>query len=142
MISRSKQAGEGAATSHVISLKERAKLVRKEAYARAKEARKNDPRLIALKQKAKEQRRAAYRVAKEAHKARVARDKARDAAAQQEGRAKQRAKMDSVRAEMEGFQAEADQWLAAIRNLLTPAQQAKFDALPKPQLSRRGPPRQ
>jgi Spy/CpxP family protein refolding chaperone len=50
--------------------------------------------------------------------------------------------MDSVRAEMEGFQAEADQWLAAIRNLLTPEQQAKFDALPKPQLVRRGPPRQ
>jgi len=53
-----------------------------------------------------------------------------------------RAKMDSVRAEMEGFQAEADQWLAAMRNLLTPAQQAKFDALSKPQLTRRGPPRQ
>jgi hypothetical protein len=53
-----------------------------------------------------------------------------------------RARMDSVRAEMSGFQAEADQWLAAIRNLLTPAQQAKFDTLPKPQLARRGPPRQ
>ncbi len=53
-----------------------------------------------------------------------------------------RARMDSVRAEMEGFQAEADQWLAAIRNLLTPEQQTKFDALPKPQLVRRGPPRQ
>src|SRR6266446_2264377 len=50
----------------------------------------------------------------------------------QEPSAEMRAKMDSARAEMEGFQAEADQWLAAIRNLLTPAQQAKFDALPKP----------
>jgi hypothetical protein len=60
----------------------------------------------------------------------------------QEPTPEMRAKMDSVRAEMEGFQAEADQWLAAIRNLLTPAQQAKFDALPKPQLTRRGPPRQ
>src|SRR5882672_11911452 len=50
-----------------------------------------------------------------------------------------RARMDSVRAEMEGFQAEADQWLAAIRNLLTPAQQTKFDALPKPQFIRRPP---
>ena len=50
-----------------------------------------------------------------------------------------RAKMDSVRTEMEGYQAEADQWLAAIRNLLTPAQQVKFDALPKPQLMRRPP---
>lgn len=47
----------------------------------------------------------------------------------------QRARMDSVRAEMEGFQAEADQWYGAIRNNLTPAQQAKLDALPKPQLA-------
>jgi len=47
----------------------------------------------------------------------------------------QRARMDSVRAEMEGFQAEADQWYAAIRNNLTPAQQAKLDALAKPQLA-------
>ena len=60
----------------------------------------------------------------------------------QEPTPEMRAKMDSVRAEMDGFQAEADQWLAAIRNLLTPAQQTKFDALPKPQLTRRGPPRQ
>jgi vancomycin resistance protein YoaR len=47
----------------------------------------------------------------------------------------QRARMDSVRTEMEGFQAEADQWLAAIRTNLTPEQQAKFDALPKPQVT-------
>jgi len=60
----------------------------------------------------------------------------------QEPTPEMRARMDSVRAEMEGFQAEADQWLAAIRNLLTPAQQTKFDALQKPQLTRRGPPRQ
>ena len=45
-----------------------------------------------------------------------------------------RARMDSVRAEMEGFQAEADQWVQAIRNQLTGEQQAKFDALPKPVL--------
>ena len=60
----------------------------------------------------------------------------------QEPTPEMRARMDSVRAEMDGFQAEADQWLAAIRNLLTPDQQTKFDALPKPQLTRRGPPRQ
>jgi hypothetical protein len=60
----------------------------------------------------------------------------------QEPSPEMRARMDSARAEMEGFQAEADQWFAAIRNLLTPAQQAKFDALPKPQLVRRGPSRQ
>ena len=46
-----------------------------------------------------------------------------------------RARMDSIRAELDGFQAEADQWHAAIRNNLTPAQQAKFDALAKPQLA-------
>ena len=57
----------------------------------------------------------------------------------QEPTPEMRAKMDSVRTEMEGYQAEADQWLAAIRNLLTPAQQVKFDALPKPQLIRRPP---
>ena len=56
----------------------------------------------------------------------------------QEPTPEMRAKMDSVRTEMEGFQAEADQWVAAIRNNLTPAQQVKFDSLPKPQLVRRG----
>ena len=53
----------------------------------------------------------------------------------QEPTPEMRARMDSVRAEMEGFQAEADQWYAAIRNNLTPAQQAKLDALPRPQLA-------
>jgi len=53
----------------------------------------------------------------------------------QEPTPEMRARMDSVRSEMEGFQAEADQWYAAIRNNLTPAQQAKLDALPKPQLA-------
>ncbi len=57
----------------------------------------------------------------------------------QEPTPEMRARMDSVRTEMEGFQAEADQWLAAIRNLLTPAQQVKFDGLPKPQFIRRPP---
>lgn len=48
-----------------------------------------------------------------------------------------RARMDSARAEFEGFQAEADEWLAAIRSLLAVAQQAKFDALPKPVVAMR-----
>jgi Spy/CpxP family protein refolding chaperone len=56
----------------------------------------------------------------------------------QEPTPEQRAKMDSVRTEMEGFQAEADQWYATIRNNLTPDQQTKLDALPKPQVFRRG----
>src|SRR6267143_2833061 len=50
----------------------------------------------------------------------------------QEPTPEQRAKFDSIRAELQGFQAEADQWYAAIRNTLTPEQQTKFDALPKP----------
>ncbi len=57
----------------------------------------------------------------------------------------QRAKFDSVRTEMEGFQAEADQWAAAIRHNLTPAQQVKFDSLLQPRVFRPmggGPPRQ
>ena len=53
----------------------------------------------------------------------------------QEPTPEMRARVDSVRIEMEGFQAEADQWYGAIRNNLTPAQQAKFDALPRPQLA-------
>lgn len=57
----------------------------------------------------------------------------------QEPTPEMRARMDSVRTEMEGFQAEADQWIAAIRNLLTPAQRTTFDALPKPQFVRRPP---
>ena len=57
----------------------------------------------------------------------------------QEPTPEMRAKMDSVRTEMDGFQAEADQWYAAIRNNLTPAQQTKLDALPKPQVVFRRP---
>jgi len=52
----------------------------------------------------------------------------------QEPTPEQRARFDSVRIEMEGFQAEADEWLAGIRSNLTPEQQAKLDALPKPQV--------
>src|SRR3989449_11706253 len=48
----------------------------------------------------------------------------------------QRAKFDSVRTEMQGFQAEADQWYTAIRDNLTPRQQTKSDALPKPMVFR------
>ena len=54
----------------------------------------------------------------------------------QEPTPEMRARVDSVRIEMEGFQAEADQWYAAIRNNLTSAQQARFDALPKPMVFR------
>ena len=47
-------------------------------------------------------------------------------------RAAVRARFDSVRTELEGHQVEADLWHATIRNLLTPAQQVKYDILPKP----------
>jgi len=56
----------------------------------------------------------------------------------QEPTPEMRARFDSMRTQMEGFQAEADQWVAAIRNNLTPDQQTKFDALAKPQVARRG----
>ena len=49
-------------------------------------------------------------------------------------RAAFRARADSLRGELEELQAEADQWYATIRNLLTPEQQPKFDALAKPVL--------
>lgn len=57
----------------------------------------------------------------------------------QEPTPEMRARMDSARAEMDGLQAEADQWYAAIRNSLTPQQQSKLDALPKPQVAFRRP---
>ena len=56
----------------------------------------------------------------------------------QEPTPEMRARFDSMGTKMDGFQAEADQWVAAIRNNLTPDQQTKFDALAKPQVTRRG----
>ena len=43
-------------------------------------------------------------------------------------------RLQTIRADYEGRQAELDQWLAALRAQLTPAQQASFDALQKPRL--------
>jgi hypothetical protein len=51
-----------------LSRKEYAKKLRREAYQRAKEIKKNDPREIARKEKAKLQRREAYKKAKERNK--------------------------------------------------------------------------
>jgi Spy/CpxP family protein refolding chaperone len=56
----------------------------------------------------------------------------------QEPTPEMRARFDSIRTQMQEFQTEADKWIASIRNNLTPDQQTKFDALPKPQLARRG----
>jgi LTXXQ motif family protein len=55
----------------------------------------------------------------------------------QEPTPEQRARMDSVRAEFEGMQEEANQWLGMIRAELTAEQQAKFDALPPPRVAMR-----
>jgi Bacterial regulatory proteins, lacI family len=52
-----------------LSPKQRSKKFRHEAYLRAKEYRKTDPRQIAMKEKLKEQRREAYQQAKERNKA-------------------------------------------------------------------------
>ncbi len=57
-----------------------------------------------------------------------------------EQREAMRPKMDSMRTEMDGLQAQADMHYGAIRALLTAAQQAKFDALPKPRVAMRRPP--
>ena len=51
-----------------LTMKERAKKARHEAYALAKERRKNDPRVIALKEKLKQARREASAQAKERRK--------------------------------------------------------------------------
>ena len=48
-----------------LSKKEFAKKIRREAYLRAKEYRKTDPRQIAMREKLKQQRRVAYQAAKE-----------------------------------------------------------------------------
>ena len=52
-----------------LSQKEFAKKMRREAYLRAKEYRKTDPRQIAMMEKLKQQRRGAYQKAKERGKA-------------------------------------------------------------------------
>lgn len=51
-----------------------------------------------------------------------------------EQRQAMRARMDSLRAELQPLQDEAEQYYQAIRAALTPEQHAKFDALPKPQV--------
>jgi phage host-nuclease inhibitor protein Gam len=57
-----------------------------------------------------------------------------------EQREAMRPKIDSMRAEMEGLQQQVDTHYGAIRALLTADQQAKYDALPKPQVMMRRPP--
>jgi hypothetical protein len=61
-----------AGSRQVISRKELARELRRQAYQRAKQARASDPRHLALKERAKQQRRELYRKAKEQRKARDA----------------------------------------------------------------------
>jgi len=51
-----------------------------------------------------------------------------------EQRQAMRVRMDSLRAELQPLQDEADQYYQAIRGALSPDQHAKFDALAKPQV--------
>ena len=57
-----------------------------------------------------------------------------------EQREAMRPKMDSLRAELDGMQRDADTHYGAIRAVLTADQQGKFDALAKPQVAMRRPP--
>lgn len=50
----------------------------------------------------------------------------------EEQRQAMRARMDSMRTELQPLQEEAEMYLGGIRMELTPEQQTKFDALPKP----------
>jgi len=56
-----------------------------------------------------------------------------------ENREAMRPKMDSARTALDALQQEADTHYGVIRALLTPEQQAKFDALPKPRVAMRRP---
>jgi len=71
------------------------------------------------------------------------RDKARQEMMSQAGGGppsdEMRAKMQAMRTEMQGLQTAIDVQYQAIRGALTPAQQAKFDALPKPMVMRQRP---
>ncbi len=69
-MSRFKGAGHGDETeTNVVSGKALARLLRKQAYERAKSRRAKDPKFIAMKEAAKAQRREAYRRIKEQRKA-------------------------------------------------------------------------
>jgi hypothetical protein len=74
-----------------LSQKEFAKKVRREAYLRAKEYRKTDPRQIAMTEKLKQQRRDAYQKAKERGKVlKAERKKAADEKTSEDRIAKQK----------------------------------------------------
>jgi hypothetical protein len=62
---------DGQEANRGLTMRERAKKARHEAYVIAKERRKNDPRTIALKEKLKKNRQEANKLAKERAKTRA-----------------------------------------------------------------------
>lgn len=79
--------GSGAGLREVISRKELARQLRRQAYQRAKAARAADPKHLALKEAAKLRRRELYRQVKESRKARDAEREAARKAAEAKDRA-------------------------------------------------------
>jgi hypothetical protein len=71
----------------ILSRKELARELRRQAYQKAKLARANDPRHLAMKERARQQRRELYRKAKEQRKAREATLEAKHEAARASARA-------------------------------------------------------
>jgi hypothetical protein len=68
MKDRARPAADGEQGDRPLTMKERARKARHEAYVVAKERKKNDPRMLQLKEKMKERRREANAQAKERRK--------------------------------------------------------------------------
>jgi hypothetical protein len=79
-----------APTTEVISRKEHARLLRRQAYQRAKQLRATDPRHLALKEALKQRRRAAYQAVKAKRKAAAAEQKSAEKAARERARSSAR----------------------------------------------------
>lgn len=88
-----------------VSLKERARLIRRQAYQRAKAQRAADPRTLALKEAARQHRRAQYQQVKERRKAAAAEEQARDERERERQRLEERAHADQELAKLLRFAA-------------------------------------
>lgn len=86
--------GESEQDQGRISLKERARLLRRQAYERAKAQRAVDPRYLAMKEAAKQQRRAQYQEVKARRKAAAASEKSAEKRAKEAQRTEERAAVD------------------------------------------------
>lgn len=94
MKKRENDASGGDQQEEHLSLKERARQLRRQAYERAKAQRATDPRYLAMKEAAKQQRRVRYRQLKEQRKAAAKSEKTREKRARDEQRAQERAAVD------------------------------------------------